>query len=97
MVRDVADALRVAKDAKWKLGKNIAEGFGGFLISVGVEYGTKENPMPIFWKRTLSDYNSEMEYVATVSDAANKIFVGKYLFRFLPKKEFKRLYGDSSE
>ena len=55
-------------------------------------YGTKENPMPIFWKRTLSDYNSEMEYVATVSDEVNKIFVREYLSRFLPKKEFKRLY-----
>ena len=56
-------------------------------------YGTKENPMPIFWKRTLSDYDSEMEYVATVSDRINRNFVREYLLRFLPKKEFKRLYG----
>ena len=60
-------------------------------------YGTKENPMPFFWKRTLSDYNPEMEFVATISEEVNKIFVSEYLSRFLPKKEFKRLYGDSSK
>ena len=50
--------------------------------------------MPFFWKRTLSDYNPEMEFVATITDEINKIFVSEYLSRFLPKKEFVRLYGD---
>lgn len=57
-------------------------------------YGTKENPMPFFWKRTLSDYNPEMEFVATITDEINNIFVREYLSRFLPKKEFMRLYRD---
>lgn len=57
-------------------------------------YGTKENPIPFFWMCTLSDYNPEMGYVATISDEVNKIFVSEYLSRFLPEKEFVRLYGD---
>lgn len=55
-------------------------------------YGTADNPMPIFWKNTLSEYDETMAYVAIVSDEINKKFVEQYLVHGLPKKEFKRLF-----
>lgn len=56
-------------------------------------YGTADNPMPIFWKNTLSEYDETMTYVAIVSDEINKKFVEQYLVYGLSKKEFKRLFG----
>lgn len=55
-------------------------------------YGTVDNPMPIFWKNTLSEYDETMAYVAIVSDEINKKFVEQYLAHGLSKKEFKRLF-----
>lgn len=75
------------------------------------QYGTKGNPVPVFWYKFVSGkiehrvnkdgttYNSAQNnpyFTAqdTVSNEANKLFVGEYLSRFLSPKELERLFND---
>ena len=57
-------------------------------------YGTQENPVPIFAKDLLDadDYGSQDKEFFHVSDIVNRIFVGQYLNRFMPKEEFKKMF-----
>jgi len=59
-------------------------------------YGTKENPVPIFFKRALSWPESlgGMEAWETIKPSVNKKFVELYLAHELSSKEFNRLYGE---
>ena len=62
----------------------------------GPTYGTKENPVPIFFKRALSWPESlgGMEAWETIKPSVNKKFVELYLAHELSSKEFNRLYGE---
>ena len=69
-------------------------------------YGTKENPVPVFWYKFVSGKREDTVghkhnpnnpfHVAqdSVTDDINRVFVEQYLTRFLPKKELKRLFED---
>ena len=59
-------------------------------------YGTKDNPIPIFFKRALSWPESlgGMEAWETIKPSVNKKFVELYLAHELSSKEFNRLYGE---
>ena len=59
-------------------------------------YGTKENPVPIFFKRALSWPESlgGMDDLITVKPSVNKKLVELYLAHELSSKEFNRLYGE---
>ena len=59
-------------------------------------YGTKENPVPIFFKRALSWPESlgGMDDYITIKPSVNKKFVELYLAHELSSKEFNRLYGE---
>ena len=59
-------------------------------------YGTKENPVPIFFKRALSWPESlgGMDDLITIKPSVNKKFVELYLAHELSSKEFNRLYGE---
>ena len=58
-------------------------------------YGTKDNPVPIFFKRALSWPKSlgGIEEYITIKPSVNKKFVELYLAHELSSKEFNRLYG----
>ncbi|MBF1608782.1 MAG: hypothetical protein HXO38_02950 [Prevotella sp.] len=59
-------------------------------------YGTKDNPVPIFFKRSLSDHEKlgGMDDFITIKPSVNKKFVELYLAHELSSKEFNRLYGE---
>ena len=59
-------------------------------------YGTKENPVPIFFKRALSWPESlgGMDDLITIKPSVNKKLVELYLAHELSSKEFNRLYGE---
>lgn len=58
-------------------------------------YGTKDNPVPIFFKRSLSGHENlgGMDDFITIKPSVNKKFVELYLAHELSSKEFNRLYG----
>ena len=61
-------------------------------------YGTKDNPIPIFFKRALSGHeNLDMDDWVSIKPSVNKKFVELYLAHELSSKEFKRLYGEDME
>ena len=59
-------------------------------------YGTKDNPVPIFFKRSLSGHEKlgGMDDYITIKSSVNKKFVELYLAHELSSKEFNRLYGE---
>ena len=59
-------------------------------------YGTKDNPVPIFFKRSLSGHEKlgGMDDYITIKPSVNKKFVELYLAHELSSKEFNRLYGE---
>ena len=58
-------------------------------------YGTKDNPVPIFFKRALSGHETlDMDNFITIKPSVNKKFVELYLAHELSSKEFNRLYGE---
>ena len=59
-------------------------------------YGTKDNPVPIFFKRSLSGHEKlgGMDDFITIKPSVNKKFVELYLAHELSSKEFNRLYGE---
>ena len=59
-------------------------------------YGTKDNPVPIFFKRSLSDHEKlgGMDDFITIKPSVNKKFVELYIAHELSSKEFNRLYGE---
>ena len=58
-------------------------------------YGTKDNPVPIFFKRALSGHETlDMDEHITIKPSVNKKFVELYLVHELSSKEFNRLYGE---
>ena len=58
-------------------------------------YGTKDNPVPIFFKRALSGHETlDMDDFITIKPSVNKKFVELYLAHELSSKEFNRLYGE---
>ena len=58
-------------------------------------YGTKDNPVPIFFKRALSGHETlDMDDFITIKPSVNKKFVELYLAYELSSKEFNRLYGE---
>ena len=59
-------------------------------------YGTKDNPVPIFFKRSLSGHENlgGMDDFITIKPSVNKKFVELYLAHELSSKEFNRLYGE---
>ena len=59
-------------------------------------YGTKDNPVPIFFKRSLSGHEilGGMDDFITIKPSVNKKFVELYLAHELSSKEFNRLYGE---
>ena len=59
-------------------------------------YGTKDNPVPIFFKRSLSGHEKlgGMDDFITIKPSVNKKFVELYLAHELSLKEFNRLYGE---
>ena len=59
-------------------------------------YGTKDNPVPIFFKRLLSGHEKlgGMDDFITIKPSVNKKFVELYLAHELSSKEFNRLYGE---
>ena len=61
-------------------------------------YGTKDNPVPIFFKRALSGHETlDMDDFITIKPSVNKKFVELYLAHELSSKEFNRLYGKDME
>ena len=58
-------------------------------------YGTKDNPMPIFFKRALSGFECAggMEDYIYIKPSVYKKFVELYLAHGLEPEEFDRLYG----
>ena len=62
-------------------------------------YGTKDNPVPIFFKRVLSYPHSlgGMEDFYTIKPDIYKTFVELYLTHGLSSREFNRLYGKDME
>ena len=62
-------------------------------------YGTKDNPVPIFFKRVLSYPHSlgGMEDFYTIKPDIYKTFVELYLAHGLSSREFNRLYGKDME
>ena len=58
-------------------------------------YGTKENPMPIFFKRALSGFECAggVEDFIYIKPSVYKKFVELYLAHGLESEEFDRLYG----
>ena len=58
-------------------------------------YGTKDNPMPIFFKRALSGFECAggMEDFIYINPSVYKKFVELYLVHGLEPEEFDRLYG----
>ena len=62
-------------------------------------YGTKDNPLPIFFIKSLTGLEScasETELL-TIKPSVNKRFVELYLAHGLKPKEFERLYGKDME
>ena len=58
-------------------------------------YGTKDNPVPIFFRRALSGHETlDMDEHITIKPSVNKKFVELYLAHELSSKEFNRLYGE---
>ena len=59
-------------------------------------YGTKDNPVPIFFKRSLSGHENlgGMDDFITIKPSVNKKLVELYLAHELSSKEFNRLYGE---
>ena len=59
-------------------------------------YGTKDNPVPIFFKRSLSGHEKlgGMDDFITIKPSVIKKFVELYLAHELSSKEFNRLYGE---
>ena len=59
-------------------------------------YGIKDNPVPIFFKRSLSGHEKlgGMDDFITIKPSVNKKFVELYLAHELSSKEFNRLYGE---
>ena len=59
-------------------------------------YGTKDNPVPIFFKRSLSGHEKlgGMDDFITIKPSVNKKFVELYIAHELSSKEFNRLYGE---
>ena len=62
-------------------------------------YGTKDNPMPIFFKRALSGFECAggMEDFIYIQPSVYKKFVELYLAHGLEPEEFDRLYGADME
>lgn len=62
-------------------------------------YGTKDNPVPIFFKRSLAGHEKlgGMDDYVTIKPSVNKKFVELYLAHELSSKEFERLYGEDME
>ena len=61
-------------------------------------YGTKDNPVPIFFKRALSGHETlDMDNFITIKPSVNKKLVELYLAHELSSKEFNRLYGADME
>ena len=58
-------------------------------------YGTKDNPMPIFFKRALSGFECAggVEDYIYIKPSVYKKFVELYLAHGLEPEEFDRLYG----
>ena len=58
-------------------------------------YGTKDNPMPIFFKKSLTGMEScaSETYLLTIKPSVYKKFVELYLAHGLEPEEFDRLYG----
>ena len=59
-------------------------------------YGTKDNPVPIFFKRSRSGHEKlgGMDDFITIKPSVNKKFVELYIAHELSSKEFNRLYGE---
>ena len=62
-------------------------------------YGTKDKPMPIFFKKSLTGLEScaSETDLLTISPAVNKKFVELYLAHGLEPEEFDRLFGADME
>ena len=62
-------------------------------------YGTKDNPMPIFFKRALSGFECAggVEDYIYIKPSVYKKFVELYLAHGLEPEEFDRLYGADME
>ena len=62
-------------------------------------YGTKDNPVPIFFKRSLSGHEilGGMDGYITIKPSVNKKFVELYLAHELSSKEFNRLLWGGHE
>ena len=62
-------------------------------------YGTEDNPIPIFFKQSISGHEKlgGMDDYITIKPNINKKFVELYLAHELSSKEFKRLYGEDME
>ena len=56
------------------------------------QYGTKENPIPVFPIDILNLKGGYPEDPFHVSDELNKIFVEQYLKHFMPEEEFKEMF-----
>lgn len=62
-------------------------------------YGTKDNPLPIFFIKSLTGLEScaSETDLLTIKPSVNKRFVELYLAHGLTPKEFERLYGNDME
>ena len=62
-------------------------------------YGTKDNPLPIFFIKSLTGLEScaSETDLLTIKPSVNKRFVELYLAHGLKPKEFERLYGKDME
>ena len=59
------------------------------------QYGTKEMPMPLFYKDSLDpDYDDSDELFGVINPDILRQYVELYLTRILPSDEFDRLYKD---
>ena len=58
-------------------------------------YGTKDNPMPIFFKKSLTgmEFCASETDLLTIKPSVYKKFVELYLAHGLEPEEFDRLYG----
>ena len=68
--------------------------FSGFINNAQLnnpEYGTKDNPIPV-WIKEMTLSNNE-EFYLEESDQVLQIFIKEYLSRFIPKEEYKEMFN----
>ena len=68
--------------------------FSGFINKAQLnnpEYGTKDNPIPV-WIKEMTLFNNE-EIHSKESDQVLQIFIKEYLSRFIPKEEYKEMFN----